>query len=243
MDERTVSIPTPDGEMSGFFVVPRSPATRSAVVVAQEAFGVNDHIRDVCRRLAGDGHAALAPQLYHRTRRNVVIDYGNFEAARTYLNELTNEGIEIDVKASVGFLRREPAVGTSPVSAIGFCMGGFVAFLAACRTDVDASVCFYGGGIVHARPGAQMTPLLDEADRIQCPLLGLFGEEDPSIPPEDVAAIRDRLASLGKKAEIVYYPGAGHGFFCDQRSSYRPDAAKDAWRRTLEWLTEMQTRN
>jgi carboxymethylenebutenolidase len=243
MDERTVSISTPDGEMSAFFVAPRTRATRSAVLVAQEAFGVNDHIRDVCRRLAGEGHAALAPQLYHRTGRNVVIDYGNFEAARTYLNELTNAGIEIDVRASVGFLRQEPAVGASPVSAIGFCVGGFVAFLAACRTDVDASVCFYGGGIVRARPGAKMAPLLEEADGIRCPLLGLFGEEDASIPPEDVAAIRDRLATLGKKAEIVTYPGAGHGFFCDQRSSYRPDAAKDAWRRTLAWLPGIQGGN
>jgi len=81
-----------------------------------------------------------------------------------------------------------------------------------------------------------MRPLLEEADRIHCPLLGLFGEEDASIPADDVEAIRGRLARLGKTAEIVLYPGAGHGFFCDRRESYRPDAARDAWRRALDWL-------
>jgi carboxymethylenebutenolidase len=236
MEECVVSIETEDGPMQGFLALAPGREARPGVVVAQEAFGVNEHIRDVCRRLAGEGYAALAPELYHRARPGAVFEYGDFAAVRPLLNDLSNDGIETDLKAAITFLRREPRVGESPVSAVGFCMGGFVAFLAACRTDVAASVCFYGGGIVRPRPGAKMTPLLGEAGRIGCPVLGLFGEEDASIPMEDVAQLHERLAALGKAAEIVTYPGAGHGFFCDRRDSYRPEAAKDAWRRTLAWL-------
>ncbi len=236
MEERAVAIETADGPMQGFLALPQSREARPGVVVAQEAFGVNEHIREVCRRLANEGYAALAPELYHRARPGTVFEYGDFAALRPLLNDLSNDGIETDLKAAIAFLRREPRVGKSPVSAVGFCMGGFVAFLAACRTDVAAGVCFYGGGIVRQRPGAKMTPLLGEAGRIDCPVLGLFGEEDASIPMEDVAQLRERLAALGKVAEIITYPGAGHGFFCDRRDSYRPKAAKDAWRRTLAWL-------
>lgn len=236
MAAETVSIETPNGEMAGFLVLPAETEPRPAVLVAQEAYGVDAHIRDVCRRLADAGHVALAPELYHRAGRHLAFDYRDFESARPLLNGLTNAGLEADLHAAIGFLHAEPRVGLSPVSALGFCVGGFVAFLAACRTEVAASVCFYGGGIVRARPGAKMRPLLEEADRIHCPLLGLFGEEDASIPADDVEAIRGRLARLGKTAEIVLYPGAGHGFFCDRRESYRPDAARDAWRRALAWL-------
>ncbi|MGE5277769.1 MAG: dienelactone hydrolase family protein [Acidobacteriota bacterium] len=236
MEERAVSIETADGPMPGFLAQPPGRDACPGVVVAQEAFGVNEHIRDVCRRLAAEGYVALAPELYHRAGPGTVFEYGDFAAVRPVLAELTNDGIETDLKAAIAFLRRQPRRAGAPVAAVGFCMGGFVAFLAACRTDVASSVCFYGGGIVRQRPGAKMTPLLDEAGRIGCPVLGLFGEEDASIPMEDVALLRQRLAALGKAAEIVTYPGAGHGFFCDRRDSYRPEAAKDAWRRTLAWL-------
>lgn len=222
--------------MAGFFALPPGGEECPGVVVLQEAFGVNDHIRDVCRRLAAEGCAALAPELYHRAGPHRVFDYGDFGAVRPLLNDLSNDGLETDLEAAIGFLRGEPRVEKSLVSAVGFCVGGFVAFLTACRTDVAASVCFYGGGIVRRRPGARMTPLLAEAGRIRCPVLGLFGGDDASIPAEDVAALSDRLAALGKPAEIVTYPGAGHGFFCDRRDSYRPEAAKEAWRRTLAWL-------
>ena len=115
-------------------------------------------------------------------------------------------------------------------------MGGYVSFLAACRTRVSAAICFYGGGIVTPRPRSSLVPLLSEAGRIRCPVLGLFGEEDASIPLADVVAIRERLSSLGENSEIVAYPGAGHGFFCEEKSSYRPEAAADAWTRTLDWF-------
>lgn len=239
MAESTVSLPTPDGAMNAFLVTPAGGGKMPGIVVAQEAFGVNGHIREICRRLAASGYAALAPELYHREGPGLEFAYSDYEACRPRLAALTNDGIEVDVNAAMGCLRSLPQVDPARVGVIGFCMGGFVAFLAACRTDVAAAVSFYGGGIVRPRPAARMTPILGEADRISCPILCLFGAEDASIPAEDVQQIRERLRSLSKRNEVVTYPNAGHGFLCEERSSYSPVAAEDAWKKTLAWFAEL----
>jgi carboxymethylenebutenolidase len=224
--------------MDAFVALPGASERASAVIVAQEAFGVNDHIRGICRRLAGEGYVAIAPELYHRRGRGLVFRYDDYESVRPLILDLTNEGIESDLRTALGYVRSLPSVAGGRVGAVGFCMGGFVAFLAACRAGVAAAACFYGGGIVRQRPGARMRPLLPEAERIDCPILCVFGAEDASIPLEEVETLRRRLDELGKRAEVVAYPGAGHGFFCDERPSYSPEAAADAWRRTLEMLAE-----
>jgi carboxymethylenebutenolidase len=238
MTEDRIVIETPDGPMEAHRAAPPDGEPSPAVVVLQEAFGVDDHIRSVCRRFARSGYVAIAPELYHREGAGRTFGYEDFAAVRPHLAALTNDGIASDLRAALAALRSDPAVDGSRLAAIGFCAGGFAAFLAACRSDVAAAVCFYGGGIVRERPGMKIRPLLPEADRIACPLLALFGAEDASIPSEDVEAIGTRLRALGKPFEIVSYPGAGHGFFNDERASYRADAAVDAWRRTLEWLEQ-----
>ena len=129
-----------------------------------------------------------------------------------------------------------PEADAGRIGIAGFCVGGFMAFLAACRTDVATAICFYGGGIVNPREGLKLEPLLLEADRIKVPVLCLFGEKDASIPLSEVEAIRSRLAMQPREHEVHVYPGAEHGFFCDERSSYDAEAADDAWRRTVQWL-------
>jgi carboxymethylenebutenolidase len=238
MTEDRIVIETPDGPMEAHRAAPPDGEPSPAVVVLQEAFGVDDHIRSVCRRFARSGYVAIAPELYHREGAGRTFGYEDFAAVRPHLAALTNDGIASDLRAALAALRSDPAVDGARLAAVGFCAGGFAAFLAACRSDVAAAVCFYGGGIVRERPGMKIRPLLPEADRIACPLLALFGAEDASIPSEDVEAIGTRLRALGKPFEIVSYPGAGHGFFNDERASYRADAAVDAWRRTLEWLEQ-----
>jgi carboxymethylenebutenolidase len=236
MDQRIITLSTPDGEMDAYLVDPGGDAPRPAIVVAQEAFGVNGHIRDMCGRLAAEGYVAIAPELYHRQGRGKVYSYDDYESVRPVLLGLTNDGIEMDVAAALAHLRELPGVTPKRVGIVGFCMGGFVAFLAACRSGVSAAVSFYGGGIVRQRPGAKMTPLLREAESISGPILCMFGAKDASIPIEDVEMIRRRLEELGKASEVVVYPDAGHGFLCDERPSYAASAAADAWRRTLEWF-------
>ncbi len=242
MHTATVTIVTADGPMDAFLAHPGSSVIPApAVVVIQEAFGVNGHIRDVCRRFAREGFVALAPELFHRRGRGLTFGYGEWEKVRPVFASLTNDELAADVRDAVSYLKSLPDVIAERVNVVGFCVGGFVTFLAACRVDVHAAVSFYGGGIAEARPGLQMEPVLDEAENLRGPTLCLFGSEDPSIPAAQVQAIRDRLAATGGAHEVVVYPGASHAFFCDERASYKPDAAADAWARTIAWVRRAES--
>ena len=148
---------------------------------------------------------------------------------------LTNDGLETDLAAAFDYARGDDEVDAWRVGLVGFCIGGFVAFLGACRLDPAATVSFYGGGIVRERKGMKIQPLLDEADAIDAPLLCLFGSEDGGIPKADVDAIRARLSERAIGCEVVVYEGAKHAFFCDMRPNYHPEAAAAAWAKTLEW--------
>ncbi len=236
MPAEVVTLTTPDGPMDAHVARPDGDGPFPGLVVAQEAFGVNDHIRDVCGRFAREGYVALAPELFHRSGRGIELPYDQFPAVMPYLGALSNEGLEQDLAASFAHLRGRADVDGRRVGIVGFCLGGFVAFLAACRLAPTAVASFYGGGIVRPRAQGRMRPLIDEADRIRSPILGLFGAEDQGIPPGDVETIRARLDALDVPHEIVVYPGAGHAFFCDARSAYRAEAAADAWRRVLDWF-------
>jgi len=235
LKESTVTLEARDGPMDAFQVIPEGDDPAPAVIIAQEAFGVNTHIKDVCRRFAREGYVALAPDMYHRTGRMLMFAYDD-PKRREPFSALTNEGIESDVNAALAHLGDLPQADAARIGIVGFCVGGFMAFLAACRADVATAVCFYGGGIVNRREGLKLEPLLSEADRIKVPVLCLFGEKDASIPLAEVEAIRKRLAMQPREHEVHVYPGAEHGFFCDERGSYKADAADDAWRRTVEWL-------
>jgi carboxymethylenebutenolidase len=229
------SIVTLDAGMDAFQVLPESDAPVPAIVLFMEAFGVNSHIKAVARRFANEGYAVLAPDMYHRSGRMLAFAYDDAKRREAF-SALTNEGIESDLRASLAYLSKHPAVDRGRIGAVGFCVGGFMAFLAACRTDVATAVCFYGGGIVNRREGLKLEPLLTEAARIKVPVLMLFGEKDASIPQVEVDAIRNRLSMQPREHEVVVYASAEHGFFCDERASFNSDAAADAWKRTVKWL-------
>lgn len=236
MPESTSTLTTQDGPMDAFVAEPDGPKAALGVVVIQEAFGVNAHIKDVTRRFAAQGFPAIAPELFHRSGRGIDIPYGEFDKARPMFAALSNDGIAEDMRAAMEELERRAP--NTRVAVVGFCLGGFAAFLAACRLPVATAVSFYGAAIARQRPGGTLTPLLGEAERIQVPILLFFGDQDQAIARSDVEAIEGRLAELGKEHEVVVYPGAGHAFFCDQRQSYVAPAATDAWTRTLDWLKQ-----
>jgi carboxymethylenebutenolidase len=146
---------------------------------------------------------------------------------------LTNDGIEVDLAAALDCLRNQEGVDPARVGLVGFCVGGFAAFLGACRLDPAATVSFYGGGIVRAREGMALEPVLEEADAIDAPLLCLFGSEDGGIPASDVEAITKRL---GVGCEVQVYEGAKHAFMNDRRPNFHAEAARDAWARMLDWF-------
>lgn len=229
-----VIVETADGPMRLYEAKPPGQA-RGAIVVVQEAFGVNPHIEDVTRRAAAAGYHAVAPDFFHRSGPGAVVEYGKFELVMEYFQALGSDAsILTDVDAALAHLRAT-GFADAQIGTVGFCFGGRVSFLVALRRKLGASVGFYGGGIVTGR-FPQFPALVDEVASLQTPWLGLFGDQDGSIPVDDVETLRTALAAAAVDTEIVRYAEAGHGFHCDQRPDYRPDDAGDAWRRALDWF-------
>ena len=232
MSTRTLELTTAHGTMPLYEARPDGDA-RGAVIVIQEAFGVNAHIEDVARRFADAGYHAVAPHLFHRAGGGTA-PYGDFSKVLPLYEHLDDAGILVDVDASREHLH-VAGWDDHQVGIVGFCFGGRVTFLVALRRGLGAAVGFYGGGIVTAR-FPQFPALVDEAAGLQTPWLGLFGDQDQSIPVEDVERVRAALQTASVPTEIVRYPDAGHGFHCDVRDAYDETAAKDAWNRTLAWF-------
>jgi len=228
-----LSIVTADSPMRLYEAVPdEQPA--AAIVVVQEAFGVNAHIEDVTRRFATAGYHAVAPDMFHRTGGGVV-EYGDFGAVIPHFVGIgSDDAILADVDAALDYLR---GLGFTDrrIGIVGFCFGGRVSFLAATHRSLGAAVGFYGGGIVTAR-FPQFPALVEGAATMDTPWLGLFGDRDEGIPVEDVEQLRTALAAAPARTEVVRYADAEHGFHCDARPAYNAAAATDAWSRTIEWF-------
>jgi carboxymethylenebutenolidase len=224
------TIDTGDGQMRCYVSVPGEPGPHPAVIVIQHASGVDEFIRVMSDRLAEGGFAAVAPDLYHREDPNSSDD------PMTRMGRLRDANIVTDVKAAVEHAGRLAEVRADRIGITGFCMGGRVAYLmAAQNTALKACVVFYGGNIMV--PWGQGPAPFDISAQIGCPVLGLFGEDDPNPNPADVAKIDAELTRLGKPHEFHSYPGAGHAFMNEGRPSHREGAAKDAWGRCVEWFS------
>jgi carboxymethylenebutenolidase len=233
MSTQTIELSTADGPMAVFEAVPEGNA-RGAVIVIQEAFGVNEHIQDVARRFAEEGYHAVAPAIFHRAGGGTA-PYDDFSKVMPLFEGLTDDGVLMDVDAVIDHLH-EAGFSDGTIGIVGFCFGGRVTFLIAARRKIGAGVGFYGGGITHNSQG-MAAPLASEAGSLQTPWLGLFGDEDAMIPVDGVEDLRASLGDASVKTEIVRYPGAGHGFHCDARESYHEVSAKDGWRRALDWFS------
>jgi carboxymethylenebutenolidase len=224
MHERVVcewrDVDVGDKAMGLYVCAPEDGAAHPAVLVLQEIFGVNHHIRGVTERLARLGYVAVAPDVFHRQGDRFEAPYADLGPGRARKAALQEGAFIRDLERTLGWMRSRSDV-TDRVGVVGFCMGGWLAFLAAARMDVQAAVSFYGGGIAERQ--------LHDAPGLGCPILLLFGGRDEIIPPAQVAKIRAAVA--GKQAEVIVYPDAGHGFLCDERASYEPRAAADAWTR------------
>jgi carboxymethylenebutenolidase len=227
-------VSTSDGPMRVFVAEP-TDEPRGAVIVVQEAFGVNHHIQDVAGRLARAGWYGVAPEFFHRAGPDPVAPYDDFSKVMALYNGLDQAGALRDVDATLDLLHGR-GFSDSSIGAVGFCWGGHISFLIAARRAIGASVGFYGGGIVSAGHFQGFPPLVGEAGTLKTPWLGLFGDLDASISIDDVETLRGALESAPVDHEIVRYAGADHGFHCDARPSYNADAAKDGWGRALAWF-------
>jgi carboxymethylenebutenolidase len=231
-----LTLDTADGPMRTYLAAPDEDAA-TAVVVIQEAFGVNEHIEDVTRRFADAGHVAIAPALFHRSGGGTA-PYDDFSKVLPLFEGVTDDTILMDVDAALEHLHGL-GFADEHIGIVGFCMGGRVTFLTSLRRSLGAAVGFYGGGIVTGR-FPQFPTLVSETASLQTRWLGLFGDDDTSIPVADVEALRTALEPAPVDTEIVRYEGAEHGFHCDVRASYNPEAAADAWQRTLTWFERLR---
>ena len=211
---------------AGYLALPPA-GTGPGLVLFQEIFGVNEHIRTVAEQYALDGFVVLAPDVFWRQAPRVELGYEGDDRARAMalMQAYAPDHALADIAAGVKTLRARPEVGGAKVGAFGYCMGGRLAYLAAATTDVDAAVAFYGGGI-HTQ--------LDRAAAIRCPVQFHFAGHDDHIPPTAVESVRRAMA--GKAAEIHVYPGSMHGFNCWARASYHAPSAALAHGRATAFL-------
>ena len=223
-----------DGEpMRTYVSMPDVAGPHPGVVVIMEAFGVNGHMQKVTDRLAQAGYVAVCPDLYHRIGPDVVLPYGD-PKVREVMGQLTDAQIIADGNTAIAYLQQNPQV-TDKIGIVGFCVGGRISYLmAGVHPALAAAVVYYGGRILIPF-GAGPAPI-ERTPHIQCPVLGLFGSLDQNPSVEDVRTIEAALQQAGKTYQFHIYEGAGHGFNCDERASYHPQAAADAWQKTLAWF-------
>jgi carboxymethylenebutenolidase len=224
-----ISVGVGDGtQMGGYLARPARPGTYPGLLVLQEIFGVNAHIRDIAERFAREGYVALAPELFHRSAPGYEGRYDDIQGGMAQATKLTPAGVEADLAAAHGYLQGHASARRDRIGVVGYCMGGRLAFLANARLPLQAAVSYYGGGIA--------TALLPLADTMAGPLLLVWAGQDGYIPPEHRRSVAEALRAAGKPFVDVEFSHADHGFFCDARSNYEPRAARQVWALTLAFL-------
>lgn len=213
---------------AGYLALPPA-GSGPGLLLFQEIFGVNEHIRAVAEQYALDGFVVLAPDTFWRQAPRVELGYVGDERQRgiTLMQGLKPDEVLADIPLALAALRARPEAAGRKVGAIGYCMGGRLAYLAAATTDIDAAVPFYGGGI-HTQ--------LQRAAAIRCPVQFHYAEHDDNIPLSAVDQVRQAMA--GKPAEVWVYPGATHGFNCWARASYQAAAAALSHGRATAFLAQ-----
>ncbi|MDE1181467.1 dienelactone hydrolase family protein [Paraburkholderia sp.] len=228
VNSRWIDIPTGNDSYSGYLALPKS-GKGPAVIILQEIFGVNSHIRSVADQYAQDGYVAFAPDVFWRTQPRVELTYDGADRDKgiELLQKTDVNQTVADIGAAATALRAMPEV-TGKIAAIGYCFGGRLAYLAAAAGSVDAAIAYYGGGI---------QTQLDQAAKITVPIQFHYGELDAHIPLSAVGEVKERFAGRDN-AEVHVYPQADHGFNCPDRASYNQHAAALAHGRTLTFIGE-----
>jgi carboxymethylenebutenolidase len=226
IDTQWITVPSSGGQFDAYLALPPA-GSGPGLLLFQEIFGVNDHIRAVAEQYAADGFVVLAPDVFWRQRPRVELGYAGAdrEQGMALARSLKPEQVMLDLRAAVDALRALGPTQGRRIGALGYCMGGRLAYMCAALAEIDAAVSFYGGGI---------HDLLHLASGVSCPIQFHYAERDDHIPMAAVVSVREAFA--GKPAEVHVYEGAQHGFNCWARPSYHAPSAAMAHARTLAFL-------
>ncbi|MBW4521777.1 MAG: dienelactone hydrolase family protein [Scytolyngbya sp. HA4215-MV1] len=237
---RTAHVQVANGDLrlDAYLAEPLGATLFPAVIVIQEIFGVNIHIRDVTERFAKAGYVAIAPAIFQRTAPGFEVGYSEAEllVGRQHKEQTKAAELLSDIHATIAYLKTLSTVKGNGFGCIGFCFGGHVAYLAATLSDIKATASFYGAGIATLTPGGGL-PTVMRTPEIQGTLYAFFGTQDPLIPNEQIDQIEAALHQA-QAAHRVFRYEAGHGFFCDLRADYNPEAAADAWEKVKQLFAE-----
>ena len=236
LDAGETKVPTNNGDLPGYYARPQGAGPFPTIIVIEEIFGVHEHIKDLCRRLAKTGYLAIAPELYARQGDlSEMTDVSTI--IRDVISKAPDDQMLKDLDAAAAWAvanKGDPA----RLGVTGFCRGGRDTwFYAAHNPNLKAAVAWYGpvGGPTNT---IQPLTVIDLADKLDCPLLGMYGGADTSIPLDAVQAAAAKARAAGKVVDIVVFPEAPHGFNADYRPSYRKEAAEDGWKRMLAWFKQ-----
>jgi carboxymethylenebutenolidase len=230
-----VRIPTADGEIPAYRAMPARGGRFPVLLVVQEIFGVHEHIRDVCRRLAHLGYLAVAPELFYR-QGDVARIHDRDENVSKVVSRVPDTQVLADLDATAAWAAGGDHGDENRLGITGFCYGGRIVWLyAAHNPRLKAGVAWYGRLVTQVTENQPRHPI-DVVTELKAPVLGLYGAADQGIPNDTVERMRAALRAAGAASEIVLYPDAPHAFFADYRPSYRKEPAEDGWRRMQEWL-------
>jgi carboxymethylenebutenolidase len=229
MKTQKVTLKTEDaGSMNCYCSMPQGKGQFPGMIVLQEAFGVNSHIRNVADRLAKEGFATIAPQLFHRTAEpDAEFPYTDFNLIMPHFQGITPDGLTADLKASYQWLQAQGDIKIDKIGSIGFCLGGRVSFLANMVLPLAAAVSYYGG---------QAHSIASRASEIHGPHLFFWGGLDKHILPEHVETVINEMKKAGKTYINVIISYADHAFNCDDRPNYNKDASIEAWAMAMAFL-------
>jgi len=222
-----------DGEIPAYQAMPAEGGPFPVVLVVQEIFGVHEHIKDICRRLAKEGYMAIALELF---ARQGDVSGLSINEILPIVAKVADQQVMSDLDAAVAYAAASGKADTNRLAITGFCWGGRIAWLyAAHNPNLKAAVAWYGRLVGQQSETTPRHPI-DIASELKAPVLGLYGAADQGIPVETVERMRSACEAAGKTCEIIIYPDAPHAFHADYRPSYRPEPAKDGWSRMLAWF-------
>jgi carboxymethylenebutenolidase len=235
LDVGAALIPVSGGSLPVYFAAPKKAGTYAAVIVIPEIFGLHEYLRDICRRLAKAGYYAITLDPYFRI--GDLSKISDFKEVQGKAHSLADGQMLSDLDALVAFVENQPKANAKKLGITGFCRGGRTVWMYTAHSNkIKAGVAWYGS-LNPAPPTMPLTPI-DVADKLNAPVLGLYGGADAGIPLDAVERMRAALVAFGKDKQsmIHVYDGMPHGFHADYRPSYRKEAADDGWKRMLAWF-------